>query len=40
MLYCVDFIKSVALEQAALAIIAQAEDTKIQKIIAMDGATT
>lgn len=35
-----DLIESVALEQAALAAIAQAEGAKIQKIVTMDGATT
>ena len=35
-----DLIESVALEQAALAAIAQAEGAKIQKMIAMNGVTT
>lgn len=35
-----DLIESVALEQAALAAIAQAEGAKIQKIVAMSGVTT
>lgn len=35
-----DLIESVALEQAALAAIANAEGAKIQKMVAMDGVTT
>lgn len=35
-----DLIESVALEQAALAAIAQAEGAKIQKMVAMNGITT